>query len=126
VARALDIARPEWYVRTFLDEGDLIAGILGELANRYKDPYLSRLVEHIQPGEPSTASLADGATLEPLTMKEREVLSRLTSYLSLQEIASEMYVSLNTVKTHVRSIYRKLGVSTRTAAVTAARGYGLL
>jgi LuxR family transcriptional regulator, maltose regulon positive regulatory protein len=59
---------------------------------------------------------------EPLTRREDQILQRLNSKLSLREIASELYVSYDTVKTHTRHIYRKLGVSTRRQAVARARG----
>ena len=54
------------------------------------------------------------------------MLRYLPSRLSQREIASELYVSFNTVKTHCKAIYRKLDVDGRTAAVHAARGHGLL
>ena len=59
--------------------------------------------------------------VEGLTDRETAVLRYLPSRLSQREIASELYVSLNTVKTHCKAIYRKLGVSDRKAAVQAAR-----
>jgi LuxR family transcriptional regulator, maltose regulon positive regulatory protein len=58
---------------------------------------------------------------EPLSQREDEILRWLSSRLSLREIASELYVSYDTVKTHTRHIYRKLGVSTRQQAVARAR-----
>jgi LuxR family maltose regulon positive regulatory protein len=60
--------------------------------------------------------------VEPLTRREDQILQWLNSQLSLREIASELYVSYDTVKTHTRHIYRKLGVSTRREAVARARG----
>ena len=64
--------------------------------------------------------------IEELTDRELAVLRYLPSQLSQREIAGELYVSLNTVKTHCKAIYRKLGVDGRQAAVHAARQYGLL
>jgi LuxR family maltose regulon positive regulatory protein len=61
-----------------------------------------------------------------LTKSELEVLALLPSNVTLEEIAVRRHVSLNTVKTQVRSIYRKLGAGRRTEAVEAARLYGLL
>ena len=63
---------------------------------------------------------------EELTAKEHEVLRLLATRLSRREIGQRLYVSLNTVKTHQRALYRKLGVENRTAAVTRARELGLL
>ena len=64
--------------------------------------------------------------VEELTERELAVLRYLPSRLSQREIAGELYVSLNTVKTHCKAIYRKLGVDRRQAAVHTARGHGLL
>ena len=64
--------------------------------------------------------------VEPLTERERDVLRLLPSRLTLREIAAEMYVSQNTLKFHLRAIYRKLGVDSRAAAVQAARRLRLL
>jgi LuxR family maltose regulon positive regulatory protein len=63
---------------------------------------------------------------EPLTTRERAVLRWLDGALSLREIGKKMYVSPNTVKTHARSIYRKLGVSSRADAVARGRLLGLI
>ncbi|MEI7058206.1 LuxR C-terminal-related transcriptional regulator [Nocardioides sp. CCNWLW239] len=64
--------------------------------------------------------------LEELTQKEREVLGHLANLLTTEEIASVMYISVNTVRTHVRNILRKLGVSRRNDAVRRARELGLV
>jgi LuxR family maltose regulon positive regulatory protein len=62
---------------------------------------------------------------ELLTAKEHEVLGLLATKLSRREIGQRLYVSLNTVKTHQRAVYRKLGVENRSAAVVRARELGL-
>jgi LuxR family transcriptional regulator, maltose regulon positive regulatory protein len=64
--------------------------------------------------------------VDALTAKEHEVLRLLATRLSRREIGQRLYVSLNTVKTHQRALYRKLGVENRAAAVTRARELGLL
>ncbi|GAA4753725.1 hypothetical protein GCM10023350_43780 [Nocardioides endophyticus] len=68
----------------------------------------------------------DGALVEPLTAKEREVLGHLAELLTTEEIATAMFVSINTVRTHVRSILRKLAVHRRNEAVRRARALRLL
>ncbi len=72
-----------------------------------------------------TGRQVDGP-VEELTERELAVLRYLPSQLSQREIASELYVSLNTVKTHCKAIYRKLGVEGRKPAVQAARDHDLL
>jgi len=70
------------------------------------------------------ASVARGQPAEPLSAREREILGWLSSQLSLREIASQLFVSYDTVKSHTRHIYRKLGVSSREQAVRQGRdGY---
>jgi LuxR family maltose regulon positive regulatory protein len=64
--------------------------------------------------------------VEKLTAKELEVLGHLAELLTTEEIASTMFVSVNTIRTHVRSILRKLGVNRRNSAVRRARELGLL
>jgi LuxR family maltose regulon positive regulatory protein len=62
-----------------------------------------------------------GNLIEPLTERERDVLRFLPSRLSTREIADELHVSINTLKFHLKVIYRKLGVGTRAEAAEAAR-----
>jgi len=62
----------------------------------------------------------------PLSSRERKVLDQLPSLHTIEEIADHLAVSVNTIKTHVRAIYRKLGVSSRRTAVLAAHEQGLL
>ncbi|MDD7942483.1 LuxR C-terminal-related transcriptional regulator [Actinomycetospora lutea] len=74
------------------------------------------------------ALVRDGAALpaHTLTEREREVLELLPTLQSIEEIAAELTVSANTVKTHTRSIYHKLGATNRRDAVARARRAGLL
>ena len=74
-------------------------------------------------------SEADAATISgrwPLSPAELRLLRYLPTHLTFREIADESFVSANTVKTQARSIYRKLGVSSRAEAVATARTAGLL
>ena len=75
-------------------------------------------------GQRSAAAGADSA--DELSERELAVLRLLSSRLSLREIGNELYVSLNTIKTHTRNIYAKLRVSSREQAVARAREFGLL
>lgn len=61
---------------------------------------------------------------EPLTRRERVVLAELTEDVTLEEIATHLFVTRNTVKSQVRSVYRKIGVSTRAQAVAWAEANG--
>jgi LuxR family transcriptional regulator, maltose regulon positive regulatory protein len=78
---------------------------------------------------PALAKVADQVPVvlvEPLTEREREVLMHVSGMLSTAEVASEMYISVNTVKTHLRSIYRKLASAHRGEAVRRARELQLI
>jgi LuxR family maltose regulon positive regulatory protein len=67
-----------------------------------------------------------GLVIEPLSPRERAVLRFLPTMMSNQEIAGELFVSVNTVKTHLKAIYRKLDVADRREAVRRARMLDLL
>ncbi|MFI0235877.1 LuxR C-terminal-related transcriptional regulator [Streptomyces sp. NPDC016845] len=66
------------------------------------------------------------APTEQLSARERDVLARLAQMMTTEEIATELYLSVNTVKTHLKSVYRKLAVTRRSAAVRRARELQLL
>ncbi len=66
------------------------------------------------------------APMHPLTPREQTVVELLPTHLSYGQIGDELFVSVNTVKSNVKSIYRKLGVTTRYEAVAAARELGLI
>jgi LuxR family maltose regulon positive regulatory protein len=67
-----------------------------------------------------------GVAGEPLTEREVTVLRLLRGALSLREIGQQLHLSPNTVKTHVKAVYRKLGVSTRHDAIASAHRIGIL
>jgi LuxR family maltose regulon positive regulatory protein len=75
---------------------------------------------------PPVKAAARSALVEPLSPREVVVLRYLCSRLTYREIAAVLYVSANTLKSHVRSIYRKLAVASRADAVNVGRSNGLL
>ncbi|KOT92484.1 transcriptional regulator [Streptomyces rimosus subsp. pseudoverticillatus] len=79
-----------------------------------------------RPGPPRTASAPAPDPVERLSVREREVLGRLAQMMTTEEIATDLYLSVNTVKTHLKSVYRKLAVTRRSAAVRRARELELL
>ncbi|HEY0815507.1 MAG TPA: LuxR C-terminal-related transcriptional regulator [Pseudonocardia sp.] len=107
--------------RPFLTEGDLLRPVLERRTERGSavPGFALDLLDRM-----SGASYADTELrplIDPLTERERTVLRYLASTLSNPEIAAELYVSLSTVKTHQRALYRKLGVGGRREAVRRAR-----
>ena len=114
LGRALELAEPEGYVRIFLDEGPTMRALL-DAAAAHGIASARRLVRATAPATPQLA-LSQGL-VDPLSAREREVLRLLGTELSGPEIARQLVVSLNTVRTHTKSIYAKLGVTNRRAAV---------
>jgi len=78
------------------------------------------------PAQPPSTDQAAPMVVEQLTDRERDVLRRVAEMLSTAEIAAEMYISVNTVKTHLKSIFRKLGAADRRKAVRRARQLKLI
>jgi LuxR family maltose regulon positive regulatory protein len=75
---------------------------------------------------PSGPGQTTPVIVEQLSEREREVLRLLSGMLSTAEIAAEMYISVNTVKSHLRSVYRKLSATHRNEAVRRARQLELI
>lgn len=127
--RALALAAPEGFVRLFLDEGPAMAELLAAAARRTPASYASRLLGALaddQRPAPPTAPARRQPLIEPLSERELEVLRLLASDLDGPAIASELIVSLNTMRTHTKNIFAKLGVNSRREAVTRAAELGLL
>jgi LuxR family maltose regulon positive regulatory protein len=123
--QAIELAQPEGYIRAFVDEGPPMAALLKLAARqRIAREYASTLLTAFgtRPSESST----DQPLVEPLSERELEVLRLLESELDGPDIARELIVSVNTVRTHTKNIYAKLGVSSRRAAVRRAVELGLL
>jgi LuxR family maltose regulon positive regulatory protein len=84
------------------------------------------LLTDLDHGSRTGRPAVDTQLLHPLTEREEAVLRYLPTLLSNAEIAAELYVSINTVKAHVKSIYRKLGTARRKDAVLRGRELRLL
>ncbi len=118
--RAVKLAEPEGYVRIFADEGPPMASLLRAAAKQGITPsYARRLLAAVDKTEDSTPG--SQGLIEPLSERELDVLRLLGTDLGGPEIARELIVSLNTVRTHTKNIYAKLGVNNRRAAVRRAR-----
>ncbi|GAA2252968.1 transcriptional regulator [Streptomyces ruber] len=127
VTQALLDARRDRLRRPFLEAGPWLRRILGTGSN----PYLAWDLLSLRPpgrhgpghrAEPRSPALV----VERLSERERDVLERLAQMMSTEEIAADLYVSVNTVKTHLKSVFRKLGVNRRSDAVRQARELRLL
>jgi LuxR family maltose regulon positive regulatory protein len=142
--RAVTLAEPEGYVRIFVDEGEAMRFLIekqsrnrGHPLNSYADKLLAAFTQPVAAQKSATPALHQvqrGASLlhqksdmiEPLSERELEVLKLLRSELSGPEIAQQLIVSLNTLRTHTNNIFKKLGVNNRRAAVGRAVELDLL
>jgi LuxR family maltose regulon positive regulatory protein len=109
-----------------------MARVLYEALSREIAPdYVRRLLaafhsaEPEQP-EPTRSQVSEAELIEPLSERELEVLQLIAEGLTNREIASRLFLSLNTVKTHTRNIYGKLGVHSRTQATTRSQALDIL
>jgi LuxR family maltose regulon positive regulatory protein len=142
LANALTLASPEGYVRTFVDLGEPMAALLREALSRdisvvYADRLLAAFVSSglqlssreqvgAAPTPPQRAAQRPRTLVEPLSERELEALRLLASGQTNREIAQTLSVSINTVKTHLKSIYGKLDVHSRRQAAALARELGLV
>jgi LuxR family maltose regulon positive regulatory protein len=127
IIQALTLAEPEGYVRTFTEEGAemtrllnrvLTAGRAGAVLHRISAEYLARLLDASAERETSSHAV--------LSERELEILRLISSGLSNQEIADQLVIALSTVKSHVRQIFNKLNVNSRTQVLARARELSLL
>jgi LuxR family maltose regulon positive regulatory protein len=114
--RALALAEPQGYVRIFADEGAPMAVLVrAAAAEGTAAGYARRLLAALETGVGSAP--APAGLIDPLSARELDVLRLLGSDLDGPDIARELFVSVNTVRTHTKNIYAKLGVTNRRAAV---------
>jgi LuxR family maltose regulon positive regulatory protein len=123
--RALTRAELEGYLRVFVDEGPAMSALLEAAAKHgIASKYVRRLLAAF--GKADERAPVKQALIEPLSERELDVLRLLGSDLGGPAIARELVVSLNTVRTHTKNIYAKLGVNNRRAAVRRADELDLL
>jgi LuxR family transcriptional regulator, maltose regulon positive regulatory protein len=128
--QALLLAGSQGYRRVFLDEGREMESLLLEYQAAHPTgpaaAYTGDLLESFAPAGPVPSREEHPAYHPLLTEREMEVLKLLASGSSNQQISQRLYISLNTVKTHVKNILAGLGVENRTQAAARARDLGLL
>jgi LuxR family maltose regulon positive regulatory protein len=127
---AVELAETEGRVRVFVDAGPAVADSLRELALRSDRPFVAELLQAID-GIAATAPapprpVTTEPFVDPLSDRELDVLRLLGSDLDGPGIARELVVSLNTVRTHTKHIYTKLGVNNRRSAISRAHQLGLM
>ncbi|MBD8079580.1 LuxR C-terminal-related transcriptional regulator [Cellulosimicrobium arenosum] len=124
VARALDTAAPEQLARPFLTVSTPELCALVTRAVSRRDDALALRLRALLPR--SGGALEPAPIVEPLTQRELSILAVLPTMESNVEIAEDFFVSVNTVKAHLKALYRKLDVGSRREAVRRGRDLGLL
>ncbi|MCQ4121742.1 LuxR C-terminal-related transcriptional regulator [Rhodococcus tibetensis] len=120
LTEALHLAEPESVLRPFHDCGPQVRDLLVRSTGRFG--VLDTFAEELRASFPRLSN----TTSDALTPRELELLVELPSWRTAEQIAEDLCVSVNTVKTHLRGIYRKLGVTSRRDAIGAAQKRGLL
>jgi LuxR family transcriptional regulator, maltose regulon positive regulatory protein len=134
LTQALAMAEPEGYVRTFVDQGPPMAELLSQaLEARQRGrldppvpPYYFRKLLAAAERDATRAASPVAEFPEPLSERELEVLALIAAGKSNLRIATELFVSVGTVKTHINNLYRKLDAHSRTQALARARELKLL
>ncbi len=132
--QALELAEPEGFTRVFVDGGSPIASLLRTVAQRGAAPsYVRKLLSVLAgAGGAPFGSVTQTATSQnlllpvPLSERELEILRLIAAGLSNQEIAEKLVVTLETIKWHVKNVYRKLDVGSRTQALARSKELQLL
>jgi LuxR family maltose regulon positive regulatory protein len=125
---AVRIAEPDGWIRLFADEGAAMANLLNEVPG-LPATHRAELISAASGSALSTPAgvdLRETSLLEPLSVRELEVLGLIAAGRSTSEIAQKLIVANSTVKTHTNNIFGKLGVNRGTLAVARARDLGLL
>jgi len=120
---AVQIAMENGARNIFLNQTTEVQNLLLDLANKQPTVYMEQLASLIRKVQSGTARDHMGLS-EPLTKREIDILRRLSSGLPITQIAGTLHISHNTIKTHLKSVYRKLNVESRAQAVE--RGKELL
>jgi LuxR family maltose regulon positive regulatory protein len=124
--RAIDLGRWQGFVQLFTEDLLVLEGLLRSWLGEGDDPYSFGLLAAVADRGRSCTDAVRPMTAEALSSRERVVLHYMATSLANKEIAGELHMSVNTLKTHLKSIYRKLGARTRADAVATARHHRLL
>jgi LuxR family maltose regulon positive regulatory protein len=127
LAEALTLAEPEGYVRRFVDLGPALAPLLQKAAARGIVPdYTGNLLAASDLSEEMPLLPQAQPLIEPLSPRELEVLALVAEGLSNRQVGQRLHIAESTVKSHLNTIYGKLGVENRTQATVKARSLRLL
>jgi len=141
-ARAVELAEPEGILGLFVEQGPSLAEMLSKLLRQGQleiapRRHVERILAAMPSPQPASAAPDEGppdlaagvepaALIEPLTEREVDVLRLVAEGLKYKEVAERLFISLNTVRSHIKAIYGKLNVNNRTQAVEVARQHRIL
>ncbi len=130
--QALSLAEPEGYFRVFVDEGEPMAQLMRKaVSHNISLDYVGKLLGALKQEQPKFSPHPEPESgieplIEPLSLRELQVLTLIAAGASNREIAEELVLALGTVKKHINNIYGKLNVNSRTQAIARARDLNLL
>jgi LuxR family maltose regulon positive regulatory protein len=129
---ALALAQPEGFFRIFIDEGEPLRALLMDLRGsiekqlRDNNHELSNSIDKLLSGFVRPIHIQQSSLIEPLSQRELDILRLFKTELSGPEIAQELVIAISTVRSHTKSIYNKLGVNNRRAAIKRATELNLI
>jgi LuxR family maltose regulon positive regulatory protein len=126
MVEALEAGAPAGFLWTYLREGPEILSALREAVLKNPSAGHRRLRSQLLSNNWSSSDSTDTALPQSLTAAELVVLRKMQMHRPYREVAAELHLSVNTIRTHAQSIRRKLGVSSRLEAVRRATELGLL
>jgi LuxR family maltose regulon positive regulatory protein len=138
--KALELGEPEGFIAVFVEAGKFVEQDLADISRKDQLPavqaaYLKQILEAFNtshpPGEASPiedlpVKNGQARLIEPLSDRELEVLGLIAKGLKYREIASMLFITQNTVRFHIKSIYGKLNVNNRTQAIDKAHQFQIL
>ncbi|MBI5296858.1 MAG: helix-turn-helix transcriptional regulator [Chloroflexi bacterium] len=129
---ALALAQPEGFFRIFIDEGESLRALLMDFRrsidkrSRVNNHELSNYVDKLLSGFARSIHIQQPPLIEPLSQRELDILRLFKTELSGPEIAQKLVIAVSTIRSHTKSIYSKLGVNNRRAAVKRATELNLI
>ena len=126
ITHAMELAQPGGYIRVFVDQGELLAELIESMGDFGKKPVQEFAKKLLTEFKTINYVTRQGGLIEELSERELEVLRLICAGLSNKQITDELFISANTVKTHLKNIYGKLCVHSRAETILKVRELELL